>query len=78
MLTPRFALVTPRHATPEVSPIHQSLLYFEEELEKRSNGDIDVEIYPGGQLGSVREMTELVQSGNITMATGASVHLSPR
>ncbi|MFL7012051.1 TRAP transporter substrate-binding protein [Enterovibrio norvegicus] len=64
------------HATPEVSPIHQSLLYFERELEKRSNGDIDVEIYPGGQLGSVREMTELVQSGNITMATGASVHLS--
>ncbi|KXF82993.1 TRAP transporter substrate-binding protein [Enterovibrio coralii] len=64
------------HATPEVSPIHQSLLYFEKELEKRSNGDIEVEIYPGGQLGGVREMTELVQSGNITMATGASVHLS--
>ncbi|MFD2178044.1 TRAP transporter substrate-binding protein [Veronia pacifica] len=64
------------HATPEVSPIHQSLLFFEEQIEKRSGGKIEVEIFPGGQLGSVREMTELVQSGNITMATGASVHLS--
>lgn len=64
------------HATPEVSPIHQSLLYFEKELESRSEGKIQVEIYPGGQLGGVREMTELVQSGSITMTTGASVHLS--
>ncbi|CZF80743.1 2,3-diketo-L-gulonate-binding periplasmic protein YiaO precursor [Grimontia celer] len=76
--TASFADTTIRigHATPEVSPIHQSLLYFEKEIEKRSNGEIEVEIYPGGQLGGVREMTELVQSGNITMATGASVHLS--
>ena len=64
------------HATPEVSPVHQALSYFEEELEKRSNGTIQVEIFPGGQLGSVKEMTDLVQSGNITMTTGASVHLS--
>lgn len=64
------------HATPESSPIHQALTYFEEELEKRSNGGIEVEIFPGGQIGSVKEMTDLVQSGNITMTTGASVHLS--
>lgn len=64
------------HATPESSPIHQALAFFEAELEKRSDGSIEVEIFPGGQLGSVKEMTELVQSGNITMTTGASVHLS--
>lgn len=64
------------HATPETSPIHQALTYFETELESRSNGEIEVELFPGGQLGSVTEMTELVQSGNITMTTGASVHLS--
>ncbi|WP_349359538.1 TRAP transporter substrate-binding protein [Stappia sp.] len=75
---PAFADTTIRigHATPESSPIHQALAYFEAELEARSNGGIEVEIYPGGQLGSVKEMTELVQSGNITMTTGASVHLS--
>ena len=64
------------HATPEVSPIHKALLHFEEQLEDRSGGSIQVELFPGGQLGSVQEMTELVQSGNITMTTGASVLLS--
>jgi len=64
------------HATPESSPIHKALEYFETELESRSNGAFEVEIFPGGQLGGVREMTDLVQSGNITMTTGASVHLS--
>ena len=64
------------HATPESSPIHQALVYFQEELATRSDGGIEVELFPGGQIGSVKEMVDLVQSGNITMATGASVHLS--
>ena len=64
------------HATPESSPIHQALTYFEEQLEERSGGSIEVEIFPGGQIGSVTEMTDLVQSGSITMTTGASVLLS--
>ncbi|WP_417250543.1 TRAP transporter substrate-binding protein [Celeribacter sp.] len=64
------------HATPEGSPVHEALAFFESEIEERSDGEIQVEIFPGGQLGSVQEMTELVQSGNITMTTGASVHLS--
>jgi len=64
------------HATPETSPIHQSLLFFEQELESRSDGAFEVELVPGGQIGSVQEMVELVQSGNITMTTGASVLLS--
>lgn len=64
------------HATPDSSPVHQALVFFKEELEKRSNGEMKVELFPGGQLGSVKEMTDLVQSGNITMTTGASVHLS--
>ncbi len=75
---PLFAETTIRigHATPETSPIHQALAFFEEELEKRSDGNFEVEIFPGGQLGSVQEMTELVLSGNLTMTTGASVLLS--
>lgn len=64
------------HSTPESSPIHQALLYFQEELAARSDGEMVVEIFPGGQIGSVQQATELVQSGNITMTTGASVLLS--
>ncbi len=64
------------HSTPESSPIHRALVFFQEELEARSDGEMQVEIFPGGQIGSVQEATELVQSGNITMTTGASVLLS--
>ncbi|MDU9004429.1 TRAP transporter substrate-binding protein [Sedimentitalea todarodis] len=78
LTVPAFADSTIRigHATPESSPIHQALLYFQEQIAERSNGEMQVELFPGGQLGSVKEMTELVQSGNITMTTGASVLLS--
>jgi len=80
MAAPAAAQTTIRigHATPETSPIHQALLFFEEALESRSDGDFEVQLFPGGQLGSVQEMVDLVQSGNITMTTGASVLLSPR
>lgn len=64
------------HATPESSPIYKALSFFKTEMESRSGGDFEVEIYAGGQLGNVTEMVEMVQSGNITMTTGASVLLS--
>lgn len=64
------------HATPETSPIHKSLEYFKQHLEKRSDGDFEVKIFSGGQIGSVNEVTELVQTGSIQMTMGASVLLS--
>jgi tripartite ATP-independent periplasmic transporter solute receptor, DctP family len=65
------------HAQPESSPLHQAMEYFRQTLEERSHGGFEVEIFAGGQLGSVTETLDLVQSGNIQMATGASVNLSP-
>lgn len=64
------------HAQPEASPLHAALDHFKTTLEERSEGGFVVEIFAGGQLGSVGEATELVQSGNIQMTTGASVLLS--
>ncbi|WP_068306085.1 TRAP transporter substrate-binding protein [Pararhodobacter sp. CCB-MM2] len=65
------------HAQPESSPLHEAMAHFRDTLAERSNGALEVEIYAGGQLGSVTETLDLVQSGNIQMATGASVNLSP-
>lgn len=65
------------HAQPENSPLHEAMDHFKETLEQRSDGGFQVEIFAGGQLGSVNEALDLVQSGNIQMATGASVLLSP-
>lgn len=65
------------HAQPENSPLHAAMDHFKQTLEARSEGAFQVEIFAGGQLGSVNEALDLVQSGNIQMATGASVLLSP-
>ncbi|MCG9678660.1 TRAP transporter substrate-binding protein [Vibrio sp. Isolate24] len=65
------------HDSQETSPVHKAMLYFEQELESRSNGELEVEIYPARQLGDVRETTELVQQGNLQMTFGASVLLAP-
>ncbi|NMS57896.1 C4-dicarboxylate ABC transporter substrate-binding protein, partial [Vibrio parahaemolyticus] len=39
------------HDSQETSPVHKAMLYFEQEVEARSNGEIEVEIYPARQLG---------------------------
>ena len=41
----------------------QSMLFFKEQLEKRSNGRIQVELYFGGVLGSERELMDFVSMG---------------
>ena len=37
-------------------------------LESRSNGAIEVQIFPGSQLGSFREMVEQVNAGTLELA----------
>ncbi len=45
------------------SALHVTGMVFEELVEKYSNGRIQAEIYPSGQLGSDAEMADLVVSG---------------
>ena len=62
------------HNMSEDHPIHKSLSEFERLVEEKSDGTIDIEIYPNGVLGSEREMIELTQTGAIDIAkvsTGA-------
>lgn len=65
------------HDSQPGSPLFVAFEAFEKDLETSSNGDIQVEIYGAGQLGGVRETTEMVQSNNLQMTTAASVLLSP-
>jgi tripartite ATP-independent transporter DctP family solute receptor len=41
-------------------------------VEKRTNGDVIIQIFPTGQLGSLREMLEGVQMGNLDFAVAVS------
>ena len=47
--------------------VHIALEHFAERVEHYSNGQLDVSIYAGGQLGSERELIELLQIGSLAM-----------
>lgn len=56
---------------PLTSPLGQNLLAFEERVEAESGGAIDVEIYPGAQLYTDREVPAAVASGQIEMGVSS-------
>ena len=48
---------------------HKAFMEFKRLVEERSDGNIEVDIYPDGQLGGEREMIESTQAGNIQMSS---------
>jgi tripartite ATP-independent transporter DctP family solute receptor len=46
-------------------PVHKSMVYMSELLEKNSNGQMKIQIYPSQQLGTERELVELLQIGSV-------------
>ena len=56
---------------PLTSPLGQNLLAFEERVEAESGGAIAVEIYPGAQLYTDREVPAAVASGQIEMGVSS-------
>ena len=55
------------HTLPTSHPVHQGMEVFASELRTVSGGEMDVKIFPDGQLGSEREVLELLQIGSIAM-----------
>ncbi|WP_136068218.1 TRAP transporter substrate-binding protein [Modicisalibacter radicis] len=49
---------------------------FKERIEEQSNGDITVEIYPYGSLGTSSQLTELVQQDAVQLAFASPGHLA--
>ncbi len=58
------------HEQPESAIRSQSMRFFEEELEKRTDGRIQVELYLGGVLGSERELMDFVATGALQGTRG--------
>ncbi len=48
---------------------------FAQLINEKSNGSINVELYPGGQLGNTTEFTEAVVAGSIDIGTGMTTDL---
>jgi tripartite ATP-independent transporter DctP family solute receptor len=53
------------HSHSTEAPRHISLLKFEELVEEKTGGAVDVQIFPAGQLGSEQEMVEAVKLGTL-------------
>ena len=48
-------------------PVHKSLEFMNQQLQQLSDGQMELVIYPSGQLGSEREIVELLQIGTVGM-----------
>lgn len=55
------------HTLPVTHPVHQGMEVFADQLAKQSNGKLKVKIFADGQLGTEREVLELLQIGSIAM-----------
>ncbi|MGM8365266.1 TRAP transporter substrate-binding protein [Virgibacillus sp. W0181] len=52
----------------ENHPYHMAARHYADLVEEKSNGEISIEIFPGGQLGGELDMLEMVQNGTLDAA----------
>lgn len=52
---------------PGTSPFHQAITKFSEEVEKGTNGQIKVLIFPDGQLGDIQALINGMQTGTVDL-----------
>jgi len=55
------------HTLPTSHPVHRGMEVFAQQVLEKSGGKMAVKIFPDGQLGSEREVLELLQIGSIAM-----------
>ncbi|WP_246070108.1 TRAP transporter substrate-binding protein [Mangrovivirga cuniculi] len=60
------------HALDTSHPVHKGMVYMAERLKEKSGGKLTIKIYPGQQLGSERELVELLQIGSLGMTKVSS------
>lgn len=55
------------HVGPPVHPQHHGAMAFAKHVNEKAAGEIEVQVFPMGQLGGERSMTEQVQAGTLHM-----------
>jgi len=64
------------HSLPRTHPVHKGILAFQTALEKKSEGSLKIKIFPDGQLGSEREVLELLQIGSVAITKVSTAIMS--
>ncbi|GAB3664112.1 TRAP transporter substrate-binding protein [Echinicola sediminis] len=60
------------HGLDTSHPVHGAMVYMADRLEEKSGGEMELKIYPNGQLGNERELVELLQIGSLGMTKVSS------
>ncbi|WP_246255408.1 TRAP transporter substrate-binding protein [Cyclobacterium plantarum] len=55
------------HGLDTSHPVHEAMLYLAEKAKEKSDGKMIVQVYPNQQLGTERELVELLQIGSLSM-----------
>ena len=63
--TQKKEVITLAHGLDQQHSVHQAMLRFGEALYEKSGGTMEVRVYPSQQLGSERELLELLQLGSV-------------
>lgn len=63
------------HYAAETHPLHLSAVKFKEIIEKETNGDITIEIYPNNTLGSSVQILENFKAGGVDMSSNTTGQL---
>ena len=64
------------HSLPTSHPVHKGIVAMKDALEKKSDGKLEIKIFPDGQLGTEREVLELLQIGSIAMTKVSAASMS--
>lgn len=64
------------HSLPISHPVHKGIVAMKDALEKKSDGKLTIKIFPDGQLGTEREVLELLQIGSIAMTKVSAASMS--
>ncbi|MDO5971807.1 TRAP transporter substrate-binding protein, partial [Flavivirga aquimarina] len=64
------------HTLPQTHPVHKGILKFQEVLAKKSGNTLKIKVFPDGQLGSEREVLELLQIGSVAITKVSAATLS--
>ena len=55
------------HAQVPSHPVHDAMIFLAKRVEEKSNGKLRMKVFPNQQLGSERELLELLQIGSLGM-----------
>ncbi|MGB5554483.1 MAG: TRAP transporter substrate-binding protein [Flavobacteriaceae bacterium] len=64
------------HSLPITHPVHKGILEMQRSLNEKSGGKLQIKIFPDGQLGTEREVLELLQIGSIALTKVSAANMS--